>query len=149
MDTGDVMDALQVHALAAAAAANAAFTDVAVGFPAAKGRCVRIFYGGEREPAFFETTDLKSRIVADAVMVRAHWPVASTAAADQRDIELEMVTFAHQFRTRVHGDYTLGGDATALEMPPASANQTVIARTRYSVLEFEVVVDHHEYTTTP
>ena len=79
MDLLDLMDAVQVHALAAATGLDPTFTDVQVGFPPAKGRCIRIFYGGERQPERFEDDEtLTSQLVSQGVVVRGYWPTAST-----------------------------------------------------------------------
>ena len=74
-----LMDAVQVHAAAAAAAADAKFKDVAVGFGAARGKCVRIFYGGERGPEHFpDDRTLNSQLVGQAIVVRGYWPRSDT-----------------------------------------------------------------------
>lgn len=145
-----LMDAIAVHAAAAAAAIDAKFYDVAVGFPAAKGRCVRIFYGGERRPEHFgDDKTLNSQLVAEAIMVRAYWPLSETATKRQRVMEGEMSTFVTQLRTRVLGDSQLGGAAVDLNVEPAVASQAVIAKTEYAIVELEIVVDYSEYAIAP
>lgn len=145
------MDAIAVHAAAAAVAcADATFYDVHVGFPVAKGRCVRIFYGGERETAHmpFEAT-LTSNLVAQAIVVRGYWPVAVTAVDRQRSIEGQMAFFVKELRTRVLGDSDLGGKSVDLAMTLATTQQVMISNTQYAVVDIEIIVDFDEYTHAP
>ena len=147
------MDALQVHAAAAANAADTAdakFYDVAVGFPAAKGRCVRIFYGGEREPEHFnDAKTLNSRLIGQAIIVRGYWPLEETATKRQRAMEGEMAVFVKEFRTRVLLDSQLGGASSDLNISLAQCEQSVIANTKYALVDMEVITDYDEYTIAP
>lgn len=144
------MDAIQVHAAAAAAAANSKFVDVAVGFGAAKGRCVRIFYGGEREAEHFpESRTLNSQIVGQAIVVRGYWPRSDTNVRQQRLMEGEMGTFSKELRTRILGDSQLGGESVDLVMHMTRAEEVVLVSTRYAVTDTEIVVDFDEYTLAP
>lgn len=151
------MDALQVHAKAAAVAIDTKFYDVAVGFvPVSKGRCVRIFYLGERETEHmpFDRT-LTSRVYAQGIGVRGYWPISDTGVNRQRAIEGEMAVFTKDFRSRVLGDSQLGGASVDLEMHPAVADQitldagggvAVSLGTKYAVVDIEIVVDFDEAT---
>jgi hypothetical protein len=147
----ELMDALQVHAAAAAVTAGGAtFTDVAVGFPPAKGRCVRIFYGGERDPERLGTNKvLNASEIAQAITVRGYWPTASTATKEQRAIEGQMGAFVKDFRARVLGDSQLGGKSSDLAMHLAGADQIVISTTQYAVVDLEIVVDYDDVTIAP
>lgn len=152
MDLLDLMDALQVHAAAAANTADSSskFYDVAVGFPAAKGRCVRIFYGGERAPEHFpDDKVLNAQLIAQAIIVRGYWPLSETATKRQRAMEGEMAAFVKSFRTRVLGDSQLGGEAVDLNMGPAQCEQAVIAGTKYALVDIEIVCDYDEYPLAP
>ena len=146
-----IMDAIAVHAAAAAiTAGGTSFTDVAVGFPASKGRCVRIFYGGERPVMhFFEGRTLNSRLMAQAIIVRAYWPLSETATKRQRVMEGEMGSFIDSLRTRILGDSQLGSAGSDLEMSPAAADQGVVSGVAYSYVDTEIVVDYNEYTIVP
>lgn len=145
-----LMDAVQVHAAAAAAAADAKFKDVAVGFQAAKGKCVRIFYGGERGPEHFpDSRTLNSQMVGQAIVVRGYWPRSDTGTRQQRLMEGEMATFTKELRTRVLGDSQLGGAAVDLVMTPAQCEEAVISSTRYAITDTEIIVDFDEYTLAP
>lgn len=146
----DCMDAVAVHAAAAATAAvDSKFNDVAVGHPAAKGRMIRVFYGGERESVYFGPGSLNSEHMAEVIGVTAMWPTSDTGVNRQRVIEGAMAAFARSFRTRIDGDYTLGGQCTALKMQPAEAGYVVEASTKYAVLDWEIGIDLGDYTQSP
>jgi hypothetical protein len=146
------MDALQVHALAAASEVDATgtFYDVAVGFDAAKGRTIRIFYDGEREAQHvLSNRTLNSVLIGQAVHVRGRWPLPESATKRQRVMEGEMATWVKSFRTRVLGDSQLGGEAVDLLMEPADVGIEVTSDTRYAVVDIEIVCDWDEYTLSP
>jgi hypothetical protein len=146
----DIMDAIQVHAASAAVTAGGSkFTDVQVGFPANRGRCVRIFYAGEREPEHFFPKTLNSALMAQAIMVRAYWPLSESAPKRHRAMEGEMGSFVDSFRTRILGDSQLGVYGKDLNMSPASATQTQIDGTNYAIIDLEIVVDYSEYSIQP
>src|SRR3990167_6275436 len=150
MDLLTLMDAIQVHAAAAAiTAADAKFYDVAVGFPAAKGRCVRIFYGGQRDPGYFPNRTLNSKMVAQAIIVRGYWPLSETATKRQRVMEGEMGTFVKSLETRILGDSTLGGACTDLVMGLAQCEQAVIAKIKYAIVDSTIVVEYDETALAP
>lgn len=144
----DLMDTIVVHAKAAAITASGAkFYDVAVGFPAAKGKCVRIFYGGERAPEHFTADQtLTSKLVAQAITVRAYWPVSDTGVKQQRATEGEMAVFVKDLRTRIEGDADLNSNSVDLRMHLAVVDQVVISSTQYAVVDIEIGVDIDEYT---
>lgn len=146
-----LMDAVQVHAAAAAVTAGGAtFSDVAVGFPAAKGRCVRIFYGGEREVEHFDGDRvLDAKLVGQAVIVRGYWPLAETATKAQRVTEGEMGTFVKSLRTRISADSQLGGLCTDLDLSLARAETIVLAGIKYSITDTEIVVEFDEFPLSP
>jgi hypothetical protein len=147
----DLMDAIAVHAVAAAATAGGAtLTDVQVGFPVSKGRCIRIFYGGERGPEEFASDKtLNSKLISQAIVVRGYWPTASTATKEHRAIEGQMASFVQSLRARILGDSQLGGKSIDLSMHPATTDQVVISTTQYAVVDIEIVVDADEYAIAP
>lgn len=151
MDLLTVMDAIQVHAAAAAVtAAGATFSDVAVGYPAGKGRCVRIFYGGEAELEHFSGDRvLNGKLVGQAVIVRGYWPLPETATKRQRVMEGEIGAFVKSLRTRILGDSQLGGACTDLAMGLAQCEQAVIARTKYAIVDATIVIEYDETTLAP
>lgn len=154
MDLLDLMDAIKGHAATAAVTAGGAtFTDVAVGFPPAKGRCIRVFYGGEREPERFEDDEtLNSTLVAQAIHVRGWWPTASTGTSEQRVIEGQMAAFVKALRTALLADQDLGGKAQdGLKVGHAVCDQVNlggrvgVVGTQYSVVDIEITVDYDEF----
>lgn len=146
----DLMDALQVHAAAAGLTASATLTDVKVGFPAGKGRCVRIFYGGERDPERLGGNKvLNASMYGQAIVVRGYWPTASTGVSEQRAIEGQIAVFVKDFRSRVLGDSQLGGKSVDLAMLPAETDQISLAGTSYAIVNIEIVVDYDETAIAP
>ena len=146
----DIMDAIQVHAASAAVTAGGSkFTDVQVGFLANRGRCVRIFYAGEREPEHFFPKTLSSGLMAQAIMVRGYWPLSESAPKRHRAMEGEMGAFVDSFRTAILGDSQLGGACSDLNMSPASATQAQITGHNYAIVDLEIVVDYSEYPIAP
>ena len=151
MDLLTLMDAVQVHAAAAAITASGAkFYNVAVGYPVGKGQCVRIFYGGEAELEHFSGDRvLNGVLVGQSIIVRGYWPLPETATKRQRVMEGEMGTFVKSLRTRILGDSTLGGACTDLVMGLAQCEQVEIAKTKYAIVDTEIVVDFDETTLAP
>ncbi len=146
------MDALQVHAAAAAVtAADSSFKDVKVGFKAARGRSVRIFYGGEREVERMGPDDetLNSEMVAQAIVIRGQWPIPGTDPKEHRRLEGEMGAFIKSLRTRINGDKQLGGACTDLTLSLAVVEQAVIAGTQYAVVDCEALIEFDEYSIAP
>lgn len=146
----DILDAIQVHAAGAAAAANSKFVDVAVRFPAARGKSVSIFYGGEREAEHFDADRvLDAVLVGQAVIVRGYWPISDTGASRQRLLEAEVGTFAKSLRTRILADSQLGGACTDLSMGLTRVETVVEASTKYVVSDTEIVVEFDEFPLAP
>ncbi len=145
-----LMDDVKTHAAAAALACDSKFLDVAVGHPTPRGRCVRVFYNGEREPEEMGAgRTLNSRMVAEAVMVRGFWPVSEYAAKRGRLLMSEVWTFIYQLRSRLAGDSQLGGDSADLNIHLAMVDDVLIAGTLYVIADVEVVADYHEYAIAP
>ena len=147
-----VMDAIATHVSAACTALGSVggAWDVAVAPPLPRGKTVRIFYGGERQPPHFGTGQtLSSLMVAQAVMVRAFWPVADYAKLRRKNLMLEMATFAKDLRTRVLGDFQLGGAVSALVMGYAETDDILFGNTHYAIVDTEIVVEYDEFPMTP
>lgn len=155
MDVRDVMDQIATHATAAAAAVDTKFVDVAVGFQAARGRCVRIYYGGEVHPPAFATDEvLNADLIGERVIVDALFPIASSGKADQRTIIGQLWDLKHELRTRIRGDSTLGGDSVDLNLLPATVDEVIFGGIRgsgqhYLQLRLEVVLAYTEYAKAP
>lgn len=147
MDLLEIADAITVHAVAAAAAVDSNFTDVAIGMPLPRARCVRIFYGGERDPEKMGAQrTLNSRLTAESILLRAFWPVSDYLAARGRALFGEQRSFVVQLRTRIEGDSQLGGKSADLSMHLAEPDDVVLGTTHYAIVDVEFVVDYHETT---
>jgi len=147
MDLDDVIDAIAAGATSSAASISAAFKDVAVGYPNPRGRCVRIFYGGEAPPAYFgEGMTLSTRMIGQRIIARGFWPVAEYAAKRSRALMLEMWQFVHNFRTAMLADTRLSAKAVDLDMHLAEVDQDVVAGVLYATVDIEFIVDFNEYT---
>jgi hypothetical protein len=151
VDVRDVMDVIATHSVAAAAAVDSKFVDVAVGFTAAKGKCIRIYYGGEVEPARMGADKvLNASLVGERIVIDALWPIASSGHADQRTLIGQMYLLKHELRTRILGDSQLGGDTTDLAIEPATIDEVIFGGLRgtgqhYLQLRMEVHCDYTEY----
>lgn len=140
-------DAILVHAAAAAVAADSTWTDVAIGVKQPDARCVRVYYGGEREPARMGGNRvLNGELVAHAVIVAAFWPLATLGLEAYKATEDQMHLFVHELRTRVLGDSQLGGTSTDLEMGYATPDVVVIGNARWQLVEVVFITDFTEYT---
>lgn len=150
MNLLDVMDRIAVHATAAAAAVDSRWTDVAIGMPLPRARCVRIFYGGERAPERLgaEMT-LNSDLIAESVMLRAFWPVSDYGAKKARALMSEQWSFVHELRTRVRGDSQLDNKSQDLSMHHAEPDDVLFGTTHYALIDVEFVVDYGEYEVAP
>jgi hypothetical protein len=144
-------DQILVHALAAAAAVNAQWLDVAIGAPIPRGnRCVRIFYGGEAEPQRMGASRvLNGELVAETCALIAFWSMSTMDETAVKAIDTEMVGFKHELRTRILGDSQLGGASTDLEMGYAEPDFLVIGGGRWAVLEVTFTLDYTEYPLAP
>lgn len=146
MDLPNVMDDINAHAVAAAAAVDPQFVDVAVGFRAARGRCCRTYYAGEiAPPAFPEDETLNSQLIGERVVVDALWPMADISTEKAREQLGEAWTFKHELRTRLLGDESLGGDAMNLLLLPATVDEAVISKQSYLLCRIEIHLAYTEY----
>ncbi len=139
--------AILAHAKTAALAANAKFTNVAVGAPIPKGKCVRIFYAGEAEPEHMgpDPRTLNSRMVAPTIGLVAFWPLGTMSDATVEATDDEVFAFVHALRTAVLADSQLGGQSTDLEMGFADPSIVVIEGTRYATVEILFTLDFIDY----
>ena len=137
MDLLTLMDAVQVHAAAAAITASGAkFYDVAVGYPAELEH-----FSGDRV--------LNGVLVGQSIIVRGYWPLPETATKRQRVMEGEMGSFVKSLRSRILGDSTLGGACTDLAMGLAQCEQAVIAKIKYAIVDSTIVVEYDETALAP
>lgn len=140
---------LLTHATAAAAAVDAKWTDVAVGFANPTGRCIRLYYGGETVPVKVSPDApnvLNGAMVGDRVLIVAWWPLSNLTTSSAAQTDAEMWALKHELRTRIQGDSTLGGTCTDLDMEYAEPDVVVSATgVRWAVLTAEVLLAMTEY----
>lgn len=140
-------DAILVHAVAAAAAVDSTWTDVAIGVKTPDARCVRVYYGGEREPARMGGRRvINAELVSHAIVLAAFWPLSGLGLDAYKATEDQAHGFVHELRTRVLGDSQLGGTSTDLEMGYATPDVVVIGNARWQLVEVVFVTDFTEYT---
>lgn len=148
MDFGDVLDNIATIATTAGATLTPPMTDVAVGIPIPRGRCVRIAWTGEEDPWDGVGDGLNVKRIGDVILVRGFWPIASADEAASRGRIVEMWTLASAFGTGFRGDLDLGGEVQAAMVDYAEADDTNIGGTLYAVLDMVVHVSYREQQET-
>jgi len=142
--------AIVTHAAAAGAALTNPILDVRAGFPVPKGRCVRVYYGGETEPVHMGGRRvLNAEMVAHRTLVALFLPVSLTDEEVAVIIDAELYDFGHDLRTRILGDSTLGGAETDLDLGYLDPDLVTYGNTRYLMGLWEVVSDYTEYQLSP
>ena len=150
MAYADTKAAIVIHAAAAAAALTNPILDARAAFPVPKGRCVRVYYGGEVAPVRMGgNRTLNSELVGQRTLIGIWLPVTVNDEDVAAVIDAELQAFAHDLRTRILGDSQLGGQATDLELGYLEPDQVVINNTRYLMGLWEVFSDFIEYTIAP
>lgn len=143
--------AIETHAIAAGAALTPTLDDVAIGLPVPRGRCVRIHWDGEQQPARMGASrDLKGELIAERIRVVCYWPLSTNSEDQGKQIVREMYEFKHELRTRVLGDSQLGGMSTDLEMEYVNPDFVLWADgTVWAQAETAFVTDYTEYPLAP
>ncbi len=148
MDFDDVISKLETHAIAAAAAVDSSWKDVAIGFPIPRptGRSARLFYGGEREPERMgATSTLNSKLIAEAVQLEAYWPISEYGTKKGKALAIEMQALVHELRTRTLGDSQLDNESSDLSMHLAEPGRVEFGGATFAVITVEWVIDYSEY----
>lgn len=148
-DFDGILSALEAHAVAAAADANPAFTDVTSGLPYPRGeRSGRITWTAEEVPWDMATDrSLAGQMLGDRILLRFMWIVASLDEAAQRGRTLEMWTLADSIGSRIRGDQTLGGLVEGVDVEHAETDEQEFGAL-YAVLDIYVRLSHREQETT-
>ena len=151
MAYADQIAAIKAHAVAAGAAMSPPILDVDIGPPLKIGtRGVRMYYGGETEPAHMGAgATLNSRLIGERIVLVAWWVVSNLSLQEVAAVETEMYAFKHELRTRILGDSQLGGMSTDLDMLPVESDYSVEGNARYRFLSTEFVTDYFEYSIAP
>lgn len=147
MNLISVMDDINAHAIASAAAVDPLFVDVAVGYRVGKGRCVRTYYAGEVDPPPRLGAEhvLDADLVGERVVVSALFPIADISKEKGREQLGQAWTFKHELRTRVLGDAQLGGDAVDLLLLPTTVEEVLISKQSYLECRTEIQLSYTEY----
>lgn len=153
MAFADVLNTIETHAQTAANALSNPIKDVKIGYPKAPqagGRSVRIFWGGEIDPAHIGARrTLNSEMVGDIVVVIAFWSLSSLSEEQAEVVELEARAFAAGFRSAINGDAQLGGNVTDLDLSDATPEFPVLAGAQYRTVTYELATAYTETTRSP
>lgn len=139
--------AILAHAVTAAATLTPPITDVAAAFPLPKGRCVRVYYGGEADPVKMGGRwTLNSEMIAKRTMIAAFWPITTLSEALAAAIDADAEAFGHQLRTLLDGDAQLGGATTDSALLDASPDIFEIGGAKFLGVVWEHLSDYTEYS---
>lgn len=148
-DFDGAMDVVVTHCVTAAASLTSPITDVQRGDPLPKGRCGRIWYGGEDDPpSMAGNRVLNGEIVGEVIHIDFFWPISvgSETPAKSRDIEVRALK--HALRTAILADSTLGGKCMDLLLTHAQSQFVSFDNTAFRTLELELTLSYVEYTTS-
>jgi len=146
----DTKAAIVTHAAAAGGALSDPILDARAAFPVPKGRCIRVYYGGEAEPVRMGGKRvLNAELVAQRTIIAAFFPIALNDEDVAAQIDADLQALAHDLRTRILGDSQLGGAQTDLELGYVEPDIVLNGNTRYLVGIWEVLSDFTEYALAP
>lgn len=149
MAYADVKSRLVTHARTAAASLGIPVEDVQIGPAWPKGRCVRIYYGGEAEPMRMGgSRDFTGELVAKVTWITAFWPLSALEEELISVVDGEAEAFAHAFRTAVDGDVDMNGQTDNTSLEYVVLSDEVFGNTRYLVLTWRAVTDYYEYAVS-
>jgi hypothetical protein len=146
MSYADVKDRLVVHVQTAGAALTPPLEDVQAAFPLPKGRCARIYYGGETDPRRMGGRYTQnSEMVGKVTMIAAFWPITALDEEQARIIDAEAEAFGHALRTAVDTDSDLAGAGDNTTLGDATPDIFIVGTTRFLGVVWEAVTDYAEY----
>lgn len=148
MAYADVKARLVTHARTAAASLAIPIEDVQVGPAWPKGRCVRVYYGGEVDPLRIGSRDLTGELVAKVTWITAFWPLSALEEELISTVDAEADAFAHALRIAVDGDVDMNGQTDNTTLEHVVLSDEVLGNTRYLVLTWRAVTDYYEYTVS-
>jgi hypothetical protein len=136
---------LATHLVAAGAALTDKLLDVDRGLPTG-GRQLRYYWGGEVEPPAMDGPNvLNGSMVGERFIIAATWPLSDLSVEQVTAIDTEMQALAGEIRTRILGDFSLGGNVTALALEYAEPDVVTIANARHVALRWQVDLSYIEY----
>lgn len=146
MAYADAKARLLVHAQTAGAALTPPMEDVSMAFPLPKGRCARVYYGGETDTKRMGGRyTLNSEMVGKLTMIAAFWPITSLDAELAQVIDAEAEVFTHALRTAVDGDEALNGEVDNTTLEDAVPDVVVVGNARFLAILWSAVTDYVEY----
>lgn len=150
MAYSDTKARLVVHAQTAGAAVADPILDVQAAFPVPKGRCVRVYYGGESEPKRMGgNRTLNSELVSEVTFIALFLPVVLNDEAVAASLDAQLYTFKHALRTAIDGDSQLNGNAADLDLELLEPDLVTYNNTRYLLGLWRCVSDYTEYAVAP
>lgn len=151
MAYADTKARLVVHAQTAGAAITAdPILDVQAAFPVPKGRCVRIYYGGESEPhRMGGSRTLNSEMVSEITFIALFLPVPVNDEAVAAALDGQLYDFKHALRTAIDGDSQLNSNATDLDLELLEPDLVMHNNVRYLLGLWRCVSDFTEYAVAP
>lgn len=149
MAYADSLARLKTHATTAATGLSNPIKDVAIAFPAPRGRCIRLFYGGETESEQLGTdSTLISETIGHQTVVMGFWPLSNLSETQAAVIEAEIAAWVHAFRTAVLGDIGLNATTHSLDVELAEPGFADLAGAPWRTVEVRVNTEYTEYTVT-
>ena len=146
MAYANVKARLVTHARTASATLTRPLEDVQAGLSLPKGRCVRVYYGGETDPLRMGGRyTLNSEMVAKVTMIAAFWPLTALDEEQAALVDAEAEAFSHAFRTAVDADTDLNGEVDNTTLEDGQPDVIVVGNTRYLMIDWRAVTDYVEY----
>lgn len=146
MAYSNVKARLLVHAQTAAAAVTPAIEDVQAGFSQPRSDCVRVYYGGEAEPARLGRFTLGNEHVGKRTWIELFLPLTGLDEELAATVDARAEAFGHALRSAVDADQDLAtaGDNTVLGFADPSVD--VFGNARWLTCRWEALTDYIEYT---
>lgn len=117
-DLSDWLSAVKSAAGQAAATITPAYTDVVVGAPVPRGRCVRVWWGGEAIPApqmDGRRYSLNHELIAQRIAATVFEPMSDMSEGNSEAAMGRIADFVLALRTVIDEDRTLGGKSVSVE----------------------------------
>lgn len=147
MTYATVKAAILAHCVTAGATLTPPIADVKSAFPLPKGRCVRVYYGGEADPVKMGARwTLNSEMIAKRTMIAAFWPISTLSEDLAAAIDAEAEAFGHSLRGLLDGDAQLGGTTTDSALLDAAPDIFNVNGARFLGVVWEHLAEYTEYS---
>lgn len=143
----DWMDEVTSRATTAGQAVDPKYTDVAIGAPVPRGRCVRIWWAGEVIPApqMGSRYSLSTEIVGHQIVATVFEPMSDSSEQATENLMGTMADFVSALRDAIDADRTLGGKSVSIEPEPTPCEFVQIGGTLYAFASMVMPVGNIEY----